>query len=188
MPTTSSSSIDDMIESLHAPRWADSAQNPAMSPVKLDCITNGVPGTFNASPNDTEEYGRTVWADCIAGKYGPIGLYVAPIVTVEQTMGTTTQGAMDYFQGVMAPLPPGDERQLFYTEIQAAFTVNGTYMAKIKPPWNRAVTAEDQALFDQGEAAIQETIDYLNNLPPPTTGSRKQLPPFKSQRARMKEN
>jgi hypothetical protein len=42
------------------------------------------PVPFVASPSDSESYGAEIFADCVAGKYGAIGAYAAPIATPAQ--------------------------------------------------------------------------------------------------------
>jgi len=167
-------SIDNMIDTLSNPRWAVFDAQPN-GPIKFDCVNLGMPGTFVAHPDDPEPHGRQAWEDAIAGKYGTIGPYVAPPVTVEQKMQTQTAEAQDYFQGVMATSSPGPDRQMIMTEIQAAFTAQGYELSQIPTPWDRPVAPQDQAYFDKGAQAIQDTIDYLNSQPPP---SKIRLPPF----------
>lgn len=65
------------LTSLSNPVWVD-ADHTA-----INCaITTSQFGTevlpFTASPNDPEAHGRAIFADIVAGKYGPIGEYVAP--------------------------------------------------------------------------------------------------------------
>lgn len=38
---------------------------------------------FTADPADKMEYSKTIFDECVAGDYGPIGEYVAPVPTVE---------------------------------------------------------------------------------------------------------
>jgi hypothetical protein len=35
---------------------------------------------FTADPSDKMEYSKTIFDECVAGKYGPIAEYVAPVV------------------------------------------------------------------------------------------------------------
>lgn len=63
--------------SLTAPRWAN-AEHTA-----IDCeITTSQFGEevlpFTASANDVEPHGRAIFADIVAGNYGPIADYVSP--------------------------------------------------------------------------------------------------------------
>jgi hypothetical protein len=58
--------------------------------VQFDVFPNPLP--FNASPKDTTDYGKQIYADCVAGKYGPIGAYV-PTVIVRPTGAGDTTGA-----------------------------------------------------------------------------------------------
>lgn len=45
--------------------------------VKFDAFTEYLP--FGANPNDPMDYGRELYAELIAGKWGPIAPYVPPI-------------------------------------------------------------------------------------------------------------
>lgn len=46
---------------------------------------------FTASPNDVEPHGRAIFADIVAGTYGPIAEYVAPPEPVQPvTKGAQT--------------------------------------------------------------------------------------------------
>lgn len=58
------------------PRWADAAQSCIDCDVFFEALGQIVP--FTASPNDTAEHGRQIYADCVAGVYGPVGAYVPP--------------------------------------------------------------------------------------------------------------
>jgi hypothetical protein len=66
-----------LLTSLSNPRWADAEQTA------IDCeITTSQFSAevlpFTASPDDVEAHGRAIFADLVAGKYGPIAEYVAP--------------------------------------------------------------------------------------------------------------
>lgn len=66
-----------LLTSVSSPRWAD-AEHTA-----IDCnITTSQFGDevlpFTASPTDVEAHGRAIFADLVAGVYGPIAEYVAP--------------------------------------------------------------------------------------------------------------
>lgn len=53
----------------------------------IDCeIEHPVYGwlPFTASPDDTEELGRTIYAEAVSGKYGDIAPYVAPVIPLEE--------------------------------------------------------------------------------------------------------
>jgi hypothetical protein len=67
------------LTSLVNPRWANAEQT------LIDCeITTSQFGDevlpFTASPNDSEIYGRELFAAAIAGDFGPIAPYIAPPV------------------------------------------------------------------------------------------------------------
>jgi hypothetical protein len=65
------------LTSLTNPVWVDAEHT------RIDClITTSQFGDeqlpFTADQNDVEPHGRAIFADIVAGAYGPIGEYVAP--------------------------------------------------------------------------------------------------------------
>jgi hypothetical protein len=65
------------LTSLKNPVWSNAEQTA------IDCqITTNQFGAevlpFTASQNDVEVHGRGIFADIVAGNYGPIAAYVAP--------------------------------------------------------------------------------------------------------------
>ena len=69
--------MQSQLTSLTNPRWADEANT------MIDCeITTSQFGEevlpFTASQDDCEAHGRAIFADIVAGKYGPIAEYVPP--------------------------------------------------------------------------------------------------------------
>lgn len=85
--------MSSTLTSVSNPVWANSEKT------LIDCfITTSQFGNeklpFTASPNDVEPHGRKIFADLIAGKYGPIGDYVdtpepdknQPVVQGAQTL------------------------------------------------------------------------------------------------------
>lgn len=152
----------DMIDTLNNPRWALPGTPTDLSAVALDCMQYGLPGVFIASPQDPEEYGVEIWNKAIAGEYGQIGPYVAPLETVDEAMTQQTGEMRTYMQEAMVPRAPGPDRQVIYTELMAAGTTQGYHFSQIPPPWNRPVEASDEQYFDAGVQAYVETVDYLN--------------------------
>ena len=78
------------LTSLKNPRWANAEQT------MIDCeITTSQFGDevlpFTAAQNDVEAHGRGIFADIMAGTYGPIAEYVAP--PEPETNQPTVQGA-----------------------------------------------------------------------------------------------
>lgn len=76
------------LTSVRNPRWANAEQTT------IDCeITTSQFGDeilpFTASANDVEAHGRGIFADIVAGKYGPIAAYVPP----EPPVQPVVQGA-----------------------------------------------------------------------------------------------
>ena len=66
-----------ILTSVSNPRWSNAEQTT------IDCeITTSQFGDevlpFTASQNDVEAHGRGIFADIVAGNYGPIAEYVAP--------------------------------------------------------------------------------------------------------------
>lgn len=66
-----------LLTSVTNPRWTNAEHTT------IDCeITTSQFGDerlpFTASPTDCEAHGRAIFADIVAGKYGPIAEYVAP--------------------------------------------------------------------------------------------------------------
>ena len=73
------------LTSLSNPRWANAEQT------MIDCeITTSQFGDevlpFTASENDVEAHGRAIFADIVAGNYGPIAAYVPPPEPVQPTV------------------------------------------------------------------------------------------------------
>ena len=65
-----------IIESVTNPVWANAEHTLITCTVKVDYFDE--PVQFMASPNDVEAYGREIYADLVAGRYGEIAEYVAP--------------------------------------------------------------------------------------------------------------
>jgi hypothetical protein len=79
------------LTSLIAPQWANAEHT------SIDCeITTSQFGDealpFTAAQNDVEPHGRAIFADLVAGAYGPIAEYVAP-PEPEATAQPTVEGA-----------------------------------------------------------------------------------------------
>lgn len=69
--------MQSILTSLTNPRWANAEQT------MIDCeITTSQFGDevlpFTASATDVEAHGRSIFADIVAGTYGPIAEYVPP--------------------------------------------------------------------------------------------------------------
>lgn len=74
--------MHSILTSLTNPRWYNAEHTI------IDCdITTSQFGDevlpFTAAQNDVEPHGRAIFADIVAGKYGPIADYVAPPTSVE---------------------------------------------------------------------------------------------------------
>lgn len=70
------------VTSVSFPVWANAEQTL----INCDITVEQYPGEvlpFTADPNDSAEHGRQIYADCVAGAYGSIGAYVAPVIPAE---------------------------------------------------------------------------------------------------------
>lgn len=73
------------LTSLSNPRWSNAEHT------RIDCqITTSQFGDevlpFTADQNDVEAHGRAIFADIVAGTYGPVAEYVAPPEPVQPTV------------------------------------------------------------------------------------------------------
>jgi hypothetical protein len=66
------------VEYAYDPVFANAAGTAINLMVKFVEMANVLP--FTATPTDSEEYCRQLYADSLAGKYGSIGPYVPPVV------------------------------------------------------------------------------------------------------------
>lgn len=65
------------ILSVSNPVWANAEQTR----INCEIAVEQYPGEvlpFTASPDDVTAYGPEIYADCVAGVYGPVGAYVPP--------------------------------------------------------------------------------------------------------------
>ena len=61
------------------PAWAN-AEHTMVNATVTHSEFGEIP--FSASPDDVEAYGREIFADAVAGRFGPIAEYVPPVVPV----------------------------------------------------------------------------------------------------------
>ena len=89
------------IKNVKNPQWANAEHT--LIDVTLETDAYGeIP--FSASPNDVEAHGRGIFADVVAGKFGPIAEYVPPVVPVVVPQEISkAQGIV-----VMSEVPVGD--------------------------------------------------------------------------------
>jgi hypothetical protein len=74
-----------ILTSVSNPVWA----NAEHTAIKCNITTSQLGDEilpFTANPNDPEAHGRAIFADLVAGKYGPIAEYVAPPKPVQPTV------------------------------------------------------------------------------------------------------
>ena len=74
------------ISNCREPVWAD----PEHTFINLK-ITHSIYGDipFGASPGDSEKHGRDIFADALAGKFGPIGEHVPLVIVVPVPQAVT---------------------------------------------------------------------------------------------------
>lgn len=77
--------MQTILTSISNSRWSNAAHTT------IDCeITTSQFGDeilpFTADQNDVEAHGRAIFADLVAGNYGPIAEYVAPPEPVQPTV------------------------------------------------------------------------------------------------------
>ena len=60
------------------PGWADSEKKGINCSVKFTWVDNYLP--FTASLSDCQEYGKKIYKECVAGKWGVIADYVPPAI------------------------------------------------------------------------------------------------------------
>jgi len=65
------------IQTVTDPIYANEAGTAINCMVKFEEFPTALP--FTASPNDPEEYGRQLYANLVAGVYGPVAPYVKPV-------------------------------------------------------------------------------------------------------------
>ena len=83
------------------PAWAN-AEHTMVNATVTHSEFGEIP--FSASPNDVEEHGREIFANLVAGKFGEIAEYVAPVVPVVVPQEISkAQGIV-----VMSEVPVGD--------------------------------------------------------------------------------
>ena len=78
--------MQSALTSLTNPQWA----NAEHTTINCDITTSQFGDEvlpFTASPNDVEAHGRAIFADIVAGTYGPIAEYVPPPEPVQPVTG-----------------------------------------------------------------------------------------------------
>lgn len=95
-----------IFEKIKNPVYADAGKKLINCEVKFPALGDEyVP--FTASANDTEAHGREIFAQCVAGKWGKVKDYAAPVKSAEQ-LAAEALAEKRYLQseaeGVIAPL------------------------------------------------------------------------------------
>ena len=69
------------IKNVKTPQWANAEHTIIDVTLETDTYSE-IP--FSASPDDVEAYGREIFADAVAGKFGPVAEYMAHVPTAEE--------------------------------------------------------------------------------------------------------
>ena len=67
------------IKNVRNPQWANAEHTKINVALETD-VFGEIP--FSASPDDVEAHGREIFAEAVAGRFGPIAEYVPPVVPV----------------------------------------------------------------------------------------------------------
>lgn len=84
------------VTSVNNPVWANADHTAIICNITVDIYGDEIM-PFSANPLDTEEHGRTLYAELIAGIHGPVAEYIAPVIEpvivdgVEQPVTTGSQ-------------------------------------------------------------------------------------------------
>ena len=70
-------------------RYVSPDERVILLDVRLNMNGAEVDTSFGASLDDCEAHGRAIYADCKAGRYGPIAPYDPEIYPLPQAMGVT---------------------------------------------------------------------------------------------------
>jgi len=79
------------IETVKNPVWADVENTRINLVLKIESIPDEIP--FTASPDDSESHGRALYADAVAGRFGPVSPYVPADVVVTVPKSVTPRQA-----------------------------------------------------------------------------------------------
>lgn len=80
------------IEYVKDPVWADPEHTQIDLTIKWDRFKEELP--FTADPNDPEEHGRLLFAAALAGEFGPVAEYVAPVEPEPEPGPTLSSGGI----------------------------------------------------------------------------------------------
>lgn len=75
--------MQSLLTSLKNPKWSDEAHTTIDCEITTDQLGDEIL-PFTASPIDVEAHGRAIFAAIVAGEYGPIGEYVAPVIEIRE--------------------------------------------------------------------------------------------------------
>uniref|UniRef100_UPI00398C2C9F tail fiber assembly protein n=1 Tax=Enterobacter quasiroggenkampii TaxID=2497436 RepID=UPI00398C2C9F len=110
--------------SIYNPVWADSAHSAIN--VTIDTDEYGAM-PFTAKSNDTEDYGVMIYQECIAGVFGNIAEYVAPIVDNVAANDAEKARLMAVATSAIAPLNDAVDLGIATEDEIAALTAWKTY-------------------------------------------------------------
>ncbi len=120
------------------PQWAYAAHTHIHCQVQF--ATFSAPVAFHASPDDPHGHGREIFADCVAGKYGPIADYVPQDVPPDEQYNAAIASGLTFSSATTPAL-------------------DGTY--DVSPVSARSVQEQAQYIALYGEFSSGEpTLDW----------------------------
>lgn len=135
--------VDDIVSTFANPRYFVSDAN---YPVELDCISQGVPALWYATPEDIMDYGKDIYSRVVEEEWGPITPYIVPPEPV-----FTKQQLLDYANMVLNT----------YRSLARSYTLDET--TTIKSDTIDSTTAEINSLVLAGMSNPDAQTNWVDN-------------------------
>lgn len=123
---------------------------------------------FTATPDDVEEHGRQIFAEALAGNFGPIAPYVAPVVpepTLEQRIAEYEKELDKHLDGVAKSYRFADRKTL---ALRAGYPGPYHDLGLAYATWMDTCNAQAYAQLQRvlnGEEQIPTVEQFLSTLP-----------------------
>lgn len=120
---------------------------------------------FTASPDDVEEHGRDLYARAVAGEFGEIAPYVAPVPTPEQTIAKY-EAALDQHLNSVAQAHRFNDRHSLALRAgyPSAYQALGSAFATWMDGCNVQAYQRLQRVM-AGEESMPTIEEFINDLP-----------------------
>lgn len=149
------------ILSASSPSWA----NPERSGINVDVEIAGIGVVlFGASPADTAAHGRDLYARAVAGEFGPVAEYVAPVQPIAQQQASLTAVVQEHLDAVA--------RAKGYDSILSAVSYVGSQIFGAEAvnfrDWRDAVWKhcyDVEAAVNAGTRSLPQTAELISELP-----------------------